>query len=43
MDCQVNNDLLSRIKVLPKVAAELLLLGHPLEIIDGDVAHIPLE
>ena len=41
MNCQVNNEIFSRIKTLPKVAAELLLLGYPLEIIDGDVAHIP--
>ena len=41
MKNQVNEEILSRIKILPKVAAELLLLGHPLEIIDGDVAHIP--
>ena len=41
MKSQVNKEMLSRIKMLPKVAAELLMLGHPLEIIDGDVAHIP--
>ena len=42
MESQNNEEILTRIKILPKVAAELLLLGHPLEIIDGDVAHIPL-
>ena len=28
---------------LPKAAAELLIDGHPLEIMDGDAAHVPLE
>ena len=41
MESKDNEEILSRIKMLPKVAAELLLLGHTLEIIDGDVAHIP--
>ena len=45
MNCHVNKEILSRthVNMLPKVATELLLLGHPLEIIDGDAAHIPLE
>ena len=42
MKSQVNEERLTHIKILPKVAAELLMSGHPLEIIDGDVAHIPL-
>ena len=41
MESANNEEIFSRIKMLPKVAAELLMLGHPLEIIDGDVAHIP--
>ena len=28
---------------LPKAAAELLIDGYPLEIMDGDAAHVPLE
>ena len=28
---------------LPKVAAELLIDGYPLEVMDGDAAHVPLE
>ena len=27
----------------PRIAADLLLSGHPLELIDGDAAHIPIE
>ena len=41
MESKDNEEILARIKMLPKVAAESLLLGYPLEIIDGDVAHIP--
>ena len=28
---------------LPKVAAELLIGGYPLELVDGDTAHVPLK
>ncbi len=28
---------------LPKVVAELLIEGYPLEVMDGDAAHVPLE
>ena len=28
---------------LPKIAAELLIEGYPLELMDGDAAHIPLQ
>ena len=28
---------------LPKAAAELLIDGHPLELMDGDAAHVPLQ
>lgn len=28
---------------LPKVAAELLIEGYPLELMDGDAAHVPLQ
>ena len=31
-----------RINQLPKVAAELLIEGHPLELMDGDAAHVPM-
>ena len=41
MKSQVN-EYLPHIEIFPKVAAELLMSGHPLEVIDGDVAHIPL-
>ncbi|XP_076118578.1 interferon-induced very large GTPase 1-like [Alosa pseudoharengus] len=27
---------------LPKMAAELMISGHPMELMDGDVAHVPL-
>ena len=30
------------VKNLPKLAAELLISGMPLEIVDGDASHIPL-
>lgn len=33
---------LQYIKKLPVVAAEMLLHGHPIEILDGDVSHVPL-
>ena len=36
-----NEDERQKLKVLPKVAAQLLLKGYPLEIVDGDAAHIP--
>ena len=31
------------ISCLPKVVAELLIEGYPLEVMDGDVAHVPLK
>ena len=37
----IPQEVLADFKKLPKLAAELLLSGHPLEIIDGDAAHIP--
>ena len=38
-----NDDEKSKVAVFPKIAAWLLLKGHPLEIVDGDAAHIPLH
>ena len=31
------------ITCLPKIAAELLIEGYPLELMDGDAAHVPLQ
>ncbi len=30
-------------KILPRLMAELFLMGQPLEIMDGDTSHIPLN
>uniref|UniRef100_W5LWQ0 VLIG-type G domain-containing protein n=1 Tax=Lepisosteus oculatus TaxID=7918 RepID=W5LWQ0_LEPOC len=30
------------VRVLPAVGAEMLMSGHPLELMDGDAAHVPL-
>ena len=38
-----NNDEKSKVAVFPTAAAWLLLKGHPLEVVDGDAAHIPLH
>ena len=38
-----NDDEKSKVAMFPKIAAWLLLKGHPLEIVDGDAAHIPLH
>lgn len=32
-----------RMQCLPSIMAELMLLGYPLEIMDGDAAHIPMK
>ncbi|KAJ8366964.1 hypothetical protein AAFF_G00336330 [Aldrovandia affinis] len=31
------------IDTLPRIGAEMLIAGYPLELMDGDVAHVPLE
>ncbi|XP_076123010.1 interferon-induced very large GTPase 1-like isoform X2 [Alosa pseudoharengus] len=31
-----------RVSDLPKMAAELIISGHPMELVDGDAAHVPL-
>ena len=36
-------DLRRKISRLPKIAAQLLLDGFPLELMDGDCAHVPLQ
>lgn len=36
------NDLISLAKGLPKLAAKMMLLGQPFEIMDGDAANVPL-
>ena len=38
-----NDQKFQKYSQLPKVAAELLINGHPLELMDGDAAHIPLK
>ena len=38
-----NDDEKSKVALFPKIAAWLLLKGHPLEIVDGDAAHIPIH
>ncbi|KAL6483803.1 hypothetical protein MHYP_G00086750 [Metynnis hypsauchen] len=32
----------AEVSILPAVAADLLISGHPLELMDGDAAHVPL-
>ncbi|KAJ8372092.1 hypothetical protein AAFF_G00294560 [Aldrovandia affinis] len=31
------------VDTLPRIGAEMLIAGYPLELMDGDVAHVPLE
>ncbi|XP_071818405.1 uncharacterized protein [Apostichopus japonicus] len=31
------------VKLIPQMAAEMLLSGHPLEIFDGDACHVPIK
>ncbi|KAJ8371700.1 hypothetical protein AAFF_G00303090 [Aldrovandia affinis] len=31
------------VDILPRIGAEMLIAGYPLELMDGDVAHVPLE
>ena len=39
-----SQDVLNKyITCLPKIAAELLIEGYPLELMDGDAAHVPLQ
>ncbi|XP_058863590.1 interferon-induced very large GTPase 1-like [Acipenser ruthenus] len=37
-----NDEELQYVAVLPDIAAEMLISGHPLELMDGDAAHVPL-
>ena len=39
---QVPKQLQSDVLHLPQVAAELLISGYPLELMDGDTSHLPL-
>ncbi|TRY90664.1 hypothetical protein DNTS_010974 [Danionella cerebrum] len=32
-----------KLEKLPEIGAELMLCGHPLELIDGDVNHVPID
>lgn len=41
--CKIGTYALNTIRVLPNIVARLLLKGHALEIMDGDVANIPLK
>ena len=43
LQSEVEASKLREAKMFPKVAAQLLLKGYPLEIVDGDAAHIPME
>ena len=43
LQSEVKASKLRETKMFPEVAAELLLKGYPLEIIDGDAAHIPMK
>lgn len=38
-----NEEMKQKIHHLPRIMAELMLHGHPLEVMDGDAAHIPLK
>ena len=38
-----HEDMLDRMKLLPKLVASLVLSGQPLELMDGDAANIPLS
>ena len=42
MKSEVDESKLKEVNQFPKIAAQLLLKGYPLEIVDGDAAHIPL-
>ena len=42
MKSEVDESKLKEVSKFPKIAAQLLLKGYPLEIVDGDAAHIPL-
>ncbi|CAG2222093.1 unnamed protein product [Mytilus edulis] len=39
---EILSENLNRFQQLPKIAAKLLLLGQPLEILDGDTTYVPL-
>ena len=41
-DKQVMEDLKSEVSCLPAIAAELLVAGYPLELMDGDASHVPM-
>ena len=43
MENEVEQSMLKEVKLFPKIAAHLLLNGHPLELVDGDAAHIPMK
>ena len=43
MEVEENEDVKRKFKQLPKIVAQLLLSGQPLEVVDGDAAHIPLK
>ncbi|XP_068218830.1 interferon-induced very large GTPase 1-like [Palaemon carinicauda] len=40
---EASDETLKLIQCLPSMMAELMLLGYPLEIMDGDAAHIPMK
>ena len=42
MKSEVDKSKLKEVNRFPKIAVQLLLNGYPLEIVDGDAAHIPL-
>ena len=39
----VSEQLRMKVNDLPQVAAEMLISGYPLELMDGDAAHVPIE
>nr|XP_033794754.1 interferon-induced very large GTPase 1-like [Geotrypetes seraphini]XP_033794755.1 interferon-induced very large GTPase 1-like [Geotrypetes seraphini] len=41
LDMICNKD--ENIFALPKIAADLMISGHPIELMDGDTAHVPLK
>ncbi|XP_071124126.1 interferon-induced very large GTPase 1-like [Mytilus edulis] len=42
-ECEtVSKDLQKYVDILPKIAARLLLIGQPFELMDGDVANVPI-
>ncbi|XP_036420865.1 interferon-induced very large GTPase 1-like [Colossoma macropomum] len=40
--CGMEKNKIKNLSYLPRLVAELMISGHPMELIDGDAAHVPL-